>query len=499
MFRTVHGDASSTDKATRKVGGVYVREPVFEVPVWWLAIRRFFGFFGLLGHKAAKHPVLSGLVALAVWLRIALGSSAFGWLMVGVLVAMCAWAVLHWTSFERAIRFPAVSAWRRWFVYERRWHATMAVCGLAILYGDLEYVPTLRQVRSTRFIDRVIVDMVSGQVPEQWENQAPALAHTFGALSCRVRAVKPRRIALEFMHADPLAATVKPDRLDSDDEPHAADRMPVNLSALPLGVRADGEPWTLRLTTHVLVAGASEAGKGSVVWALLRALGPAIQAGYVAPWVLDPKGGMELSFGEPLFRRFEADSYEGMACMLEDAADLMDVRTRRLRGVARQHIPTPDEPLVLVVVDEMADLTAYCPDRAIRQRIASALSRLLSKGRAAAVHVVAALQDPRKDVLPFRDLFPIRICLRVTEASHVDMVLGDGARDRGATCDLIDPTLAGVGFVTVAGVREPVRVRATYHSDQDIAAMVERFKPRVHDEIPAQRSHDSDEMEVDTL
>ena len=370
MFRTVHGDASSTDKATRKVGGVYVREPVIEVPVWWLAIRRFFGLFGLLGHKAAKHPILSGLLVLAACLRISLGSSAFGWLLVSVLVTLSAWAALHWASFERVIRFPAVSAWRRWFVYERRWHATMAVCGLAILYGDLEYVPSLRQVRSTRFVDRVIVDMVSGQIPEQWENQAPALAHTFGALSCRVRTVKPRRIALEFMHADPLAATVKPDQLHADDKPHAADRMPVNLAALPLGVCADGQPWTLRLTTHVLIAGASEAGKGSVVWALLRALGPAIQAGYVAPWVLDPKGGMELSFGEPLFRRFEADSYEGMASMLEDAADLMDVRTRRLRGVARQHIPTPDEPLVLVVVDEMADLTAYCPDRAIRQRIA---------------------------------------------------------------------------------------------------------------------------------
>ena len=37
--------------------------------------------------------------------------------------------------------------------------------------------------------------------------KAPALAHTFGALSCRVRVVKPRRIALEFMHGDPLTAT----------------------------------------------------------------------------------------------------------------------------------------------------------------------------------------------------------------------------------------------------------------------------------------------------
>jgi S-DNA-T family DNA segregation ATPase FtsK/SpoIIIE len=90
---------------------------------------------------------------------------------------------------------------------------------------------------------------------------------------------------------------------------------------------------------------------------------------------------------------------------------------------------------------------------------------------------VAALQDPRKDVLPFRDLFPTRICLRVTEASHVDMVLGDGARDRGALCDLISPELPGVAFVTLAGVAEPVRVRAAYHSDADIAAMVARFTP----------------------
>jgi DNA segregation ATPase FtsK/SpoIIIE, S-DNA-T family len=46
--------------------------------------------------------------------------------------------------------------------------------------------------------------------------------------------------------------------------------------------------------------------------------------------------------------------------------------------------------------------------------------------------VVAALQDPGKHVLPFRDLFTHRITLRLAEDSHVDMVLGDGAFDRGA-------------------------------------------------------------------
>jgi hypothetical protein len=50
----------------------------------------------------------------------------------------------------------------------------------------------------------------------------------------------------------------------------------------------------------------------------------------------------------------------------------------------------------------------------------------LSQGRAVGVHVIAALQDPCGDVLPFRDLFPTRIALRMTGPEQADMVLGDG-------------------------------------------------------------------------
>jgi DNA segregation ATPase FtsK/SpoIIIE, S-DNA-T family len=54
------------------------------------------------------------------------------------------------------------------------------------------------------------------------------------------------------------------------------------------------------------------------------------------------------------------------------------------------------------------------------------------------------------------------------------MVLGDGARDRGATADLIstDPaTGAGVAFVRLEADPDPVRVRAAWVSDEDIRAM----------------------------
>ena len=81
------------------------------------------------------------------------------------------------------------------------------------------------------------------------------------------------------------------------------------------------------------------------------------------------------------------------------------------------------------------------------------------------------LQDPRKDVLPFRDLFTYRIALRLAEDSHVDMVLGDGALDRGAACHLIPASLPGIAFVRVEGANEPVRVRFSYLDDGDITGM----------------------------
>jgi len=92
------------------------------------------------------------------------------------------------------------------------------------------------------------------------------------------------------------------------------------------------------------------------------------------------------------------------------------------------------------------------------------------------VCVVGALQDPRKDVISLRNLFPARIALRLDESDQVDMVLGDGARDRGALADLISPlpgTGAGVGYVRLEGVPDPVRVRASWISDQDIHAMAD--------------------------
>jgi len=91
---------------------------------------------------------------------------------------------------------------------------------------------------------------------------------------------------------------------------------------------------------------------------------------------------------------------------------------------------------------------------------------------------MAALQDPRKEVMTIRNLFPDKIALRLDESEQVDMVLGDGARDRGALADHISPVPelgAGVGYVRLETSPDPVRVRAAYVSDADIRAMVAEF------------------------
>ena len=91
---------------------------------------------------------------------------------------------------------------------------------------------------------------------------------------------------------------------------------------------------------------------------------------------------------------------------------------------------------------------------------------------------MGAVQDPRKDVLSVRDLFPTRVALRLSEADHVGLVLGQGARDRGARCDQIAESLPGVGYVGIDGVAEPVRVRFAHVTDEDIAQMVLDYEPR---------------------
>jgi S-DNA-T family DNA segregation ATPase FtsK/SpoIIIE len=325
--------------------------------------------------------------------------------------------------------------------------------------------------------------MLPGQTMEDWAEAAPRLAQTFNAVECRVRSIKGSRqeLLLWFLVEDPLT-----DPLTPYPTPSSGDA--VDFTGLPVALREDGLVYRLRLLgTHLLVVGATGAGKGSVLWSLIHALAPAIRDHIAEVWALDPKGGMELAGGRALFTRFvygdpddasTTQAYEvEFAEVLEDAVTVMRRRQSALRGVTRLHTPTVAEPLIVVMVDELASLTAYVVDRDAKKRIAAALSLLLSQGRAVGVTVVAAIQDPRKDVISMRDLFPTRVALRLTEPEQVALTLGQGARDRGALCDQIPESLPGVGYVGIDGVAEPLRVRFSHVTDADIVQLVATCAP----------------------
>jgi S-DNA-T family DNA segregation ATPase FtsK/SpoIIIE len=249
-----------------------------------------------------------------------------------------------------------------------------------------------------------------------------------------------------------------------------------------VGRREDGLSWCVRLHgTHVLIAGATGAGKASLLWGLIRAMLPLMRSRLVRVLAADPKL-MELAYGRVIFDTYGAYAADpaAIAVMLEQAVADMRARAARLAGRQREHTPTIQDPFVVVLVDEVAFLTAYQPDRKLRERIMAALATLTTQGRAVGYCVVAALQDPRKEVLTIRNLFPDRIAMRLDEPEQVDMVLGDGARDRGATADLIstDPaTGAGVAYVRLQTDPDPVRVRAAWVTDSDITAMVTEYAP----------------------
>ena len=471
MRRVVTGDDIAQVRNPDPFAVPAWRSPVYRTPLWIVAIVHFARLLARLVRFLFRHPVLvlAAVIGVLMW-RVT------GWLGLVVLAVSIAAVLAVWrwrfpASFSRFIGTPARGQWRAWH-YRGRWAAVMTIGRLAPLYQGRVLLPVLGKVSATRFTDRVPVRLVSGQSAADFAARADNLAHGFGAILCRVRSAVPGALVLEFVRRDALATII----------PALALPARVDLRALPVGRREDGQIWLVRVHgTHVLIAGATGAGKASLLWSIVRALLPAMMAGLVRVWAADPKL-MELAYGRAIFDRFGryAATPEAIATMLEDAVDGMQRRAAVFAGKHREHTPTPEHPFIVVLVDEVAFLTAYLSDRALRDRIKAALATLTTQGRAVGYAVIAALQDPRKEVMNIRNLFPDRIAMRLDEPEQVDMVLGDGARDRGALADLIstdETTGAGVAYVRLATDPDPVRVRAAWVTDADIRAMAAEYAP----------------------
>jgi DNA segregation ATPase FtsK/SpoIIIE, S-DNA-T family len=424
-----------------------------------------------------RHPLFLLVPTAAVLVVHRWGAAAAGYGPAGLVAVLVVWWRAHPASFDRWAAPRIRSAWRRWTVYRgRRWAGLLDECELTRDHRRTGQTlcPRVLRVRSvTPSIDTVLVRMVRGQDLQTWTDHTPALADAMHAERVAVSRRRPGVLTVIVERRNPF-----PHVLDATPIPESAAE--VDLSRLDVGDNEYGGPFLLNLRgKRLLVVGASGAGKSSLLWNPLRAAGPMIRDGLLRVWMIDLKGGTETERGQALFHRW-ATTLDDAVALLEDFRDSMLARQAWMRQAQMRRCDiTAATPYELLMIDELAMLTAYGDRSSVRDAL-RLLAEVLTQGRAADHGVAGYVQEPTKDVIDVRELFDTRICLGVTAASHVDMALGDGARDRGALADEIpgDPDHAGIGFVIDASSRLPVRFRAGWVTDTDIDDLAARGAPR---------------------
>lgn len=453
----------------------------------WLGdlVMSLFTAAGYLLWWAVLFPAISIPIIVSLALGVMHGSRAGLVAAIVFGVGYVGWAWLEPRSFRGWVTEPVRRRWLTWSRYTRAWESTCTLHGLTAKLGDRTLVPTLRTVRIGRTADVLAVRIVTGQSAADWHKQSEALAAAWRADRVTIVSTAPGELKITLMRGDALALPIA--------LPMPTMSTRVDLGAVSAGITDTRRHWQLPLLGHhVLVAGATGAGKGSVLWSLIAGIAPAVKTGLVRLCVIDPKGGMELGAGAPMFTVFTHDAADTTLDLLRQLVNVMRARANRLRGRTRLHTPTSAEPLFVVVIDEIAALTAYVTDRKIHTEIEQLLGLLLSQGRAVGISVVAAVQDPAKDILPVRQLFTVRVGLRLTEATQTTMVLGQGARDAGAECDRIPDTTPGVGYMLIDGSAQPVRVRAFHVTDHDITTLAHRFRRPGHRRTSEQQPRSTD-------
>ncbi|QUG99589.1 cell division protein FtsK [Saccharopolyspora erythraea] len=417
-----------------------------------------------------KHPrsststvVVSGAV---VWVGYQTVLMAAG---IAVL-AGASWWVLDKPTFDRFAGRLLRAWWRRWLVYQRQWLRIAFACNLVTAdHRGETMTPKLVRVRSTRVWDTLFIRMAKGQQPEDFEQVLERLTNAYKARAGNIRQIKPGKIALDLQRREPFDEMVisLPELHEQAGE--------VDLTNLVLGRDEYGRKLAfdlLKRDLHILFGGATGAGKGSWLWALLWALAPLIKAGHVRLWVVDPKGGQEFGAGRAMFHDFADNAKDGLK-LVRKYVDTLNERKLDLgrRGI-RTATPSVETPLDVLIVDELSAMTAY-GEKDIIRKFEPLISTALTQFRSVGGRVIGATQEPTKDVIPMRGLFSTKVALRLDQASYVDMCLGEGVRDMGAFADKIPAYLPGVAYVKKDGRREALRCRPPYVTDADIAELVE--------------------------
>jgi hypothetical protein len=193
---------------------------------------------------------------------------------------------------------------------------------------------------------------------------------------------------------------------------------------IELGLFEDGGKVLITiLRRNILIGGTTGAGKSGIVNVILAAL---VACRDVEIWGVDMKGGMELAPWAACLTRI-AFTPDQANQLFRDAVIRLNQRADRMAAEGKRvWDPTPDDPALVIVVDEYAEM----PDEA--HDCADSIAR---RGRAVAVNLIAATQRPTQAAMgkntSARSQMDVRICLRVRERRDVDLILGQGSFNAG--------------------------------------------------------------------
>jgi S-DNA-T family DNA segregation ATPase FtsK/SpoIIIE len=226
-----------------------------------------------------------------------------------------------------------------------------------------------------------------------------------------------------------------------------------------LGLSENGTPVrVLLLHRHALIGGTTGSGKSGIVNVILAFLAACRD---VVIWGVDLKGGMELQPWASCIQRLATTPGQAIE-LFKDAVTELERRAAKMADQGqRSWDPTPDNPALVIVVDEYAEMPEEAHD------YADSVARL---GRAVAVSLIAATQRPSQQAMgkgAVRSQMDIRICLRVRERRDVDLILGQGAFNAGWHAHQL--TQPGAFLISSPQHTTPERHRAYLITDEQIA------------------------------
>jgi hypothetical protein len=247
----------------------------------------------------------------------------------------------------------------------------------------------------------------------------------------------------------------------------------LSVEGVPFGVDVNANLVMIKLIeANLLMGGSPGSGKSGGITALLCGIS---RLKHVAIVGIDPKR-VELS----LWRErcsYVATHESDISRVLGALVDEMERRYELIEDLRKKKISpqmlSEELPLLVLIIDELADIlsTGVTREEKTADEVRSTrIRRLIAKGRAAAIVVIAATQKPSSAVIDtsLRDLIALRIGFATTNSAQTDTILGAGASSNGGLCHTIPANLKGVCYVINETDRTPTRARAFWVPDDDV-------------------------------